>query len=60
MVRLMGTREALAEWLVLNFDQLFDNVLNDRYTDEQDWPQERNCDMFAERSMWRYTPWCLI
>lgn len=48
LVRLMETRETLAEWLVLNFDQLFDNELNDWYTDEQDWPQERTYDMFAE------------
>lgn len=48
MVRLMETREALGEWLVLNFDQLFDNELNDWYTAEQDWPQEHNYDMFAE------------
>lgn len=48
LVRLMETRDALAEWVEQNFHQLFDNELKDLYSDDVGWPQERSYAIFAE------------
>ena len=33
--------KAIEKWVSKNFDQLFQNELNDWHTDENDWPQKR-------------------
>lgn len=43
----MGSNEAVENWVRTHFDGLFVNELNDWYTDEERWPQDRTYAMFA-------------
>ncbi len=47
-VYLIDDQEAdnLEEWMALNCTQLFENELNDWYTDESLWPPNRNLELF--------------
>ena len=50
-VYLIGERdsnEEFAQWLKRNFDEIFQNELNDWYTNEEVWPQKRTFKMFQE------------
>ncbi|MCK9269840.1 MAG: hypothetical protein RBR47_12710 [Bacteroidales bacterium] len=50
-VYLIGERdsnEEIAQWLKRNFDEIFQNELNDWYTNEEVWPQKRTFKMFQE------------
>ena len=38
----------LENWLKRNFKDIFENELNERHTDEADWPQKRNYKLFKE------------
>ena len=38
--------EELDEWLALNGDTLFEEILNDWYTDPDLWPQDRSLAVF--------------
>jgi hypothetical protein len=42
----------LDEWLALNGETLFEEVLNDWYTDPELWPQDRSLAMFRK--------WCSL
>jgi len=36
------------KWVKKNFSDIFENELNDRHTDEEDWPQNRTYKLFTE------------
>ena len=40
--------EEIEKWLKRNFDKIFQNELNDWYTDETVWPQKRTFKLFTE------------
>ena len=48
LVRERDTNEDTEKWLKRNFDKIFQNELNDWYTDEQRWPQKRTFILFQE------------
>jgi hypothetical protein len=48
LIREMGSNEQIKKWIKKNFNQLFENELNDWYTDEAAWPQNRTYKMFEE------------
>ncbi|GAC1307140.1 MAG: hypothetical protein NVSMB24_18440 [Mucilaginibacter sp.] len=39
--------EATEKWLKRNFNDIFENELNGRHTDENDWPQNRTYKLFT-------------
>ena len=44
----MDNNEAVLKWIKRNFDKIFINELNDWYTDEEKWPQNRTYKIFLE------------
>lgn len=48
LIREKDSNEAIEKWLKRNFDQIFQNELNDWHTDEKDWPQKRTFKIFQE------------
>jgi hypothetical protein len=48
LVKERETDGATEKWLKKNFDDIFENELNDRHTDENDWPQNRTYKLFTE------------
>jgi hypothetical protein len=48
LVKQMDDNEAVEKWLLRNFDKIFQNELNDWWTDENDWPQKRTYKLFKE------------
>lgn len=48
LIREMDSNEEIRNWLKKNFGKLFENELNDWYTDEDKWPQHRTYKMFSE------------
>lgn len=48
LIREMDSNEAIEKWLKRNFDQIFQNELNDWHTLETDWPQKRTFKMFQD------------
>jgi len=44
----VGDESELDEWLRLNGDALFAEILNDWYTDPELWPQDRSLAMFRK------------
>lgn len=40
--------ENTEKWLKRNFGEIFENELNGRHTDENDWPQKRTFKLFKE------------
>lgn len=48
LIKEKDSNEAIEKWLSRNFDQLFQNELNDWHTDENDWPQKRTYKLFKE------------
>jgi hypothetical protein len=48
LVKEMDSNEAIEKWLRKNFDSIFQNELNNWYTDEATWPQKRTFKQFTE------------
>ena len=48
LIKEKDSNEAIEKWLSRNFNQLFQNELNDWHTDENDWPQKRTYKLFKE------------
>jgi len=48
LVREMESNEDVLKWVKKHFELIFDNELNDWYTDEDKWPQQRTYKMFSE------------
>jgi len=48
LIREMVSNEAIEKWLKRNFEQIFQNELNDWHTEEKDWPQKRTFMIFQE------------
>lgn len=48
LIREMEDYEAILKWLKKNHDKIFMNELNDWYTDEDRWPENRIYKMFTE------------
>jgi hypothetical protein len=48
LIREMGSNEDVLQWVRTHFDALFVNELNDWYTDEDRWPQDRTYALFTE------------
>lgn len=48
LIKEKDSNEAIEIWLSRNFDQLFQNELNDWYTDENCWPPKRTYKLFKE------------
>jgi hypothetical protein len=48
LVKEKDSNEALEKWLQKNFDSIFQNELNNWYTDEDSWPQKRSYKQFTE------------
>jgi len=48
LIREMDNNEAILKWLRKNYEKIFLNELNDWYTDEEGWPENRTYKMFAE------------
>ena len=48
LIREKDSNEAIENWLKRNFDKIFQNELNDWYTNENLWPQKRTFKMFKE------------
>lgn len=48
LVKVRDTNEQTENWLKRNFDKIFQNELNDWYTDENDWPVKRTFKLFKE------------
>ncbi|MGY6557986.1 MAG: hypothetical protein ACXIT9_01760 [Nitritalea sp.] len=48
LIREMDSNEAIEKWIKKNFDQIFQNELNDWCTDEEAWPRKRNFRTFQE------------
>lgn len=48
LIREMGSNEEIAKWIRRNFDQIFQNELNDWCTDQKRWPQKRTYKLFTE------------
>jgi len=48
LIHEMESNQAIAMWLKTNFEDIFDNELNDWCTDEDTWPPNRGSKMFSE------------
>ena len=48
LVNARNTSEDTEKWLKRNFNEIFENELNERHTDENDWPQKRTYKLFKE------------
>ena len=48
LIREKDSNEAIENWLKRNYDKIFQNELNDWYTNEIKWPQQRTFKMFKE------------
>lgn len=48
LIQEMDSTEEIEKWLKRNFDQIFQNELNDWHTDEKNWPQKRTFKIFQE------------
>lgn len=48
LVREMDNNEAVLKWVRKNYEKIFINELNDWYTDEEEWPDNRTYKMFVE------------
>jgi len=48
LIREMDSNQDILKWLSKNFDGIFVNELNDWYTDEAGWPQNRTFKKFNE------------
>ena len=48
LVREMDNNEAVLKWVRKNYEKIFINELNDWYTDEEGWPDNRTYKMFVE------------
>ncbi|MFP4024547.1 MAG: hypothetical protein ACLFVR_08470 [Thiohalospira sp.] len=48
LVKEMDSNGLVLEWVKRNYDHIFVNELNDWYTDEKAWPQNRTYKMFSE------------
>ena len=48
LVREMDNNEAVLRWVRKNYEKIFINELNDWYTDEEGWPDNRTYKMFVE------------
>jgi len=46
LVREFDSNEEVQRWIEKNFKAIFDNELNDWYTDESKWPKNRTLAMF--------------
>jgi hypothetical protein len=48
LVKERDSFEDTEKWLKRNFNDIFENELNGRHTDENDWPQKRTYKLFTE------------
>lgn len=48
LIKEKNSNEEIERWISRNFDQLFQNELNDWHTDERAWPQKRTYKLFKE------------
>jgi hypothetical protein len=48
LIREMDSNEQIRDWIKRNFDGLFMNELNDWYTDQLKWPENRTYKMFTD------------
>jgi hypothetical protein len=48
LVAEMSNNDEVRAWLAHNFELIFQNELNDWYTDEGSWPQKRTYTMFSQ------------
>jgi len=48
LVREKDFIEEVERWLKRNFDEIFQNELNDWHTDQNDWPQKRTLKKFTQ------------
>jgi hypothetical protein len=48
LVKESDSNEETEKWLKKNYDDIFQNELNDWHTDEKDWPQKRTYKQFME------------
>jgi hypothetical protein len=48
LVKQRNDFEDTEKWLKRNFNKIFENELNGRRTDENDWPQKRTYKLFTE------------
>lgn len=48
LVKEKDSNEAIERWLAKNFDDIFQNELNNWHTDEKDWPGQRTWKQFKE------------
>ncbi|HNX21889.1 MAG TPA: hypothetical protein PKG88_05935 [Bacteroidales bacterium] len=48
LIKEKDSNEAIENWLKRNYDKIFQNELNDWYTNEIKWPQQRTFKMFKE------------
>jgi len=48
LIRAMDSNDMVYNWIKRNFDNLFVNELNDWYTDEKKWPENRTFKMFSD------------
>jgi hypothetical protein len=48
LIREMDSNDDILKWITKNFNKLFENELNDWYTDEDKWPKRRTYKMFSE------------
>lgn len=46
LIREMDSNETIKKWIKVNFENLFENELNEWYTDEKVWPQNRTYKLF--------------
>jgi hypothetical protein len=47
LVKERNAFEDTEKWLKRNFDKIFENELNERHQDEDDWPQKRTYKLFT-------------
>lgn len=48
LIREKDSNEEIERWLKRNFDEIFQNELNDWHTDDKDWPQKRTFTLFKQ------------
>ena len=48
LIREKDSNKAIENWLKRNFDQIFQNELNDWFTDQTTWPTQRTFKLFKE------------
>ncbi|MBK8711870.1 MAG: hypothetical protein IPL97_08370 [Niastella sp.] len=48
LIKEKHSNEAIEKWLKKNFDNIFQNELNNWHTDEKDWVQKRTYKLFTE------------